>query len=428
MVLLFLATMLLTVLCAQMVLSETVKLTMAHWMFPRSAAYKEGIEEAIASFRAKYPNVEIELLVPGTSNDPFIQGIKTWYVAGNSPDIIGVDAVKMQSFWPDGILLDLNPFIEKDPSFRFNMIYPWTWEGMVFNGKRYGVPREVYHRELFLNNDLFAEGGVSIPSNDWTWNEFVDYARKLTRDTDGDATPDIWGWQSAYTNLYFLHAWGGSFYIDNGRKVGLLMPEAIEAFEQLLALEREMRVAPTAAQEKAAGGTTAMTQNSKIAIFHADIYSIPSNTYSFDYTLRLFPIAKQRAVSSFVNGFGISSASKHPELAWAFLSHLLSADVLYETFVKRDYVSPFHDVNSRGIFPSSNDKIRQQIMFGLNATTVNEHGELVIGPMENATMVRNELNTTIREGKEPVRQVMERLMPVLQANLDEFRSSYFVNP
>jgi multiple sugar transport system substrate-binding protein len=43
---------------------------------------------------------------------------------------------------------------------------------------------------LFYNKKLFKEAGLKPPK---TWSEFVDTAKKLTKDTNGDGKPDQWG-------------------------------------------------------------------------------------------------------------------------------------------------------------------------------------------------------------------------------------------
>ena len=43
---------------------------------------------------------------------------------------------------------------------------------------------------LFYNKKLFEKAGLQPPK---TWSEFVDTAKKLTKDTNGDGKIDQWG-------------------------------------------------------------------------------------------------------------------------------------------------------------------------------------------------------------------------------------------
>jgi multiple sugar transport system substrate-binding protein len=413
--------MLVVLLCSVPVsYGESIKLTIAHWMFPRDAVYKENFDKIVAGFMELHPNVEIELVVPGTSNASYIQGVTVQYAGGVSPDILAVDTPKMQSFWMNNIVLDITDQVNSS-DFNKSMFYPWTWEGSVYNNRIYGIPLQINHRQLFINNEQFETAGVSIPSNDWQWKDFMERARKTTRDTNGDGLPDVYGLSSE--NILFspwlLHAWGGSFYSNDGTKVNLLSTESINALTTLIDLEQVDRVSPMPDREKALGGATNMAVNGTAAMILGDITQIPAQRYPWDFTIRLWPTVTQRAVASFTNGFAISNATKHPDLAWEFINYLFSPSVM-STFLKLDYVTARRDVNSRGIFPNSSPEIRNQVMFGINETNINLQGELVVGPFDNFTQYDAEIKTA-RNGDRSVRQILESLVPILQTNLEEFR-------
>src|SRR5207245_11416173 len=43
------------------------------------------------------------------------------------------------------------------------------------------------------NRDLLARSGIAPPVDDWTWDDFLRIATRLTRDSDGDGQIDVWG-------------------------------------------------------------------------------------------------------------------------------------------------------------------------------------------------------------------------------------------
>lgn len=45
-------------------------------------------------------------------------------------------------------------------------------------------------RTLYVRKDLFAKYGITVPE---TWNEFLEVAKKMTMDTNGDGEVDLWG-------------------------------------------------------------------------------------------------------------------------------------------------------------------------------------------------------------------------------------------
>jgi multiple sugar transport system substrate-binding protein len=62
-----------------------------------------------------------------------------------------------------------------------------------YNGKMYGTPWFVKATQFVYRKDLLQEHlGTTKPPE--TWQEIIDYAKKLTLDTDGDGNTDIWGY------------------------------------------------------------------------------------------------------------------------------------------------------------------------------------------------------------------------------------------
>src|SRR5690606_24573220 len=66
------------------------------------------------------------------------------------------------------------------------------------DGTRVGLPYAYTGEVLWYNPDLFDQAGLAHPPSDWkdtgwTCTDFVNAARRITRDVDGDGRPDVWG-------------------------------------------------------------------------------------------------------------------------------------------------------------------------------------------------------------------------------------------
>jgi ABC-type glycerol-3-phosphate transport system substrate-binding protein len=96
-------------------------------------------------------------------------------------------------------------------------------------------------RTLFYNKDLFERSGLDREHPPQTWEEYIGFSRKITKDLDDDGYPDIWGtagqvnvWM--FSNLLLQN--GGSFMDATGRRVAFNGREGVEALafmEELLA-------------------------------------------------------------------------------------------------------------------------------------------------------------------------------------------------
>ena len=113
---------------------------------------------------------------------------------------------------------------------------------------------------LFYNKDMFDRAGVPYPSADvanaWSWDQFVDAARKLTFDTAG-RNPGASGFDRNNIRQYGvlvenlawqLEVWalsnGGGFYNANGTEVVIDSPAAVEAIQKVADLYLVHNVSP----------------------------------------------------------------------------------------------------------------------------------------------------------------------------------------
>lgn len=71
------------------------------------------------------------------------------------------------------------------------------------DGKLYGLPYRSDFWHLYYNKDIFDKAGVPYPTNDWTWQDFRDAAKKLT---SGEGNDKIYGtYIQTWASAYFLH-------------------------------------------------------------------------------------------------------------------------------------------------------------------------------------------------------------------------------
>lgn len=95
---------------------------------------------------------------------------------------------------------------------------------MTFDGNSYAMAsgRMEPRLGIFFNKRLLEEAGVDpeLPYNlqasgEWTWDAFKDLASKLTRDTNSDGTPDVYGLAS-----FSVHWFRGVVFSNNAQFIG----------------------------------------------------------------------------------------------------------------------------------------------------------------------------------------------------------------
>jgi len=194
----------------------------------------------LEAFNAKYPNITVKVEeVP----EDFPTKVFTLAAAGTLPDEVRVWEPHVLEFGRAGQLQDLQPMIDAESSFQPEDFYESFYNFPVVGGKRFGVADDWNGHIGYYNKDLFDQAGVAYPTVDWTWDDHVEMARKISK-------PDqqIWG-----TGLYYgwLH-WNYKFIWQNGGQVYnadytqclLDSPEAAEGIQFWADLAHEGEIMP----------------------------------------------------------------------------------------------------------------------------------------------------------------------------------------
>ena len=101
---------------------------------------------------------------------------------GEMPDVFWMHSNTAQMYMENDILLNLDPYIEKDDAIELNNYY----EGIVNlytrsdNGVHYALPKDHDTIALLYNKALFDKYEVEYPADDWTWEDVYDAAAKIT--------------------------------------------------------------------------------------------------------------------------------------------------------------------------------------------------------------------------------------------------------
>lgn len=208
---------------------EEVTLTYYFCMTEKEAAEREEL----ARFEEEHPRIKVELLItPCEESDV---KLRTGFAAGDPPDVFVYASDALWDFGEEGLLADLGPFIERDLNLD-DFYEPVKAQIQARDGTYYSVGRNWVVSVLLYNQDLFDEAGLSYPDETWTWEDFREAAKKLTKDVDGDGKIDQYGAFVAPDHLMadpIIWAYGGTVYDPAENKVHFSDPKSIEALQLL---------------------------------------------------------------------------------------------------------------------------------------------------------------------------------------------------
>lgn len=206
---------------------EEIELHISWWGNDERAAL---MAEAIDLFENEYPNITVVEEPVGAPDDLFNR-LATDFASGTAPDVFALGGAKPQEYGAAGALLDLSSvsdYVDLEP-------YPdFTLTNALVDDTLYGLPTGGNAIGVLINPDLFEAAGVDLPSDDWTWEEFVDIANEISANSaDGVVgldlrLQDILGTYVAQYTETGIYDWEGELATDQ------------EVIESWYALEQEL--------------------------------------------------------------------------------------------------------------------------------------------------------------------------------------------
>jgi len=139
-------------------------------------------QEQMAIFDNMFPH--LKLTIDPTNNDQSKIIVQT--MAGIGQDIIDCyTRQQLHTYYQAGILADVTD-MAKEAGVTPDISWPAAAENMIIDGRQYGFVTNPGPWVIFYNKSIFDKCGVPYPKGDWTWEEFVEVAKKVTmKGTDG---------------------------------------------------------------------------------------------------------------------------------------------------------------------------------------------------------------------------------------------------
>ena len=312
----------------------TTVLRMTSWQTPAENALDLP---AIRAFEAAHPGVRVEN-EPVSNQAEYREKVITSIVSGAPPDVFLMDNIDVPAFLDAQVVLDLRPFAAR-VGVNLDAFYPAVLGIFAREGRVYAFPKGFSPLVYYYNRALFDAAGEPYPVDEWTWDEFVAAAKRLTRDLDGDGTTDQWG-TAVVRPFYAWQAmiWSGGGDIltpDGSRASGALdSPETIAALDLLTSLVTVHQVAPRPNAFRAVTGNEArLFYSGKLALLPSGHWLIPNIRRQLARgQLRLGVVSFPRAPSArvatplFASAWAVPRNTPHRRLAVSLAAALAGPD------------------------------------------------------------------------------------------------------
>lgn len=267
---------------------------------------RKALEQLVKEFEKQYPYIDVEVLTSTTS----FQKLSIQIAGGNAPDVFYYVTDRLPGMAKRGVLMELTP---GDMSAYFSQAV----ESCMVDGKYYLFPFHFSTDVLFYNKDLFDKEGVSYPDENWTWDDFLNAARRLT-----DKENKQYGTLQPRP-LLMIKSFGGESFNKDLTRCTLNSPETKKALEFIMDLDRRYGAAPAAASikdmEQMDG--VSMFSTGRVAMFLGRTFMLSEfrKLKNFKWDIAPVPKGARNYSRLAVGGNCISAATKHPREAWEFV-------------------------------------------------------------------------------------------------------------
>ncbi len=141
----------------------------------------EGKADRIkADFEAKYPQYEVEYVDLGSTD--YLVRLDTALAGGERYDMcLSMSASDYVPRAKEGLYVPIEKYLT-DAGYDLEDAFGSGIKASYINKKLYGLPYTKGGFYVFYNKDMFDAAGIPYPTNDWTWAEFEQIAKKLTKD------------------------------------------------------------------------------------------------------------------------------------------------------------------------------------------------------------------------------------------------------
>lgn len=173
----------------------------SYWEVQNGYSYRI-LEDAIDLFEKEHPGVRVEY-VSGILKEDYSEWLSEQLLKNQGPDLFFVLQEDFHEFAEIGALKDLTPFIRQDSDFDEKKFYTSAYEYGKYKNIPYSLPFECAPKLMFVNKTILNKEGLDIPAENWTWNDFYDVCKKVTKDTDQNGILDQFGvvdytWEDAF--------------------------------------------------------------------------------------------------------------------------------------------------------------------------------------------------------------------------------------
>lgn len=268
------------------------------------------LKPILTDFEKENPNIRIDFLhIPQN----YFQKIHLLFASNLAPDVIFINNQFLPVYANAGVLESLNGY----NIFNFPQFFDKSIKALSYNGKIYAIPRDISTLIIFYNKDIFDKYGVKYPQNNWTYEEFLTTAQKLTH------LPEVFGVSFDEEPLFYM-----PYLMSFGEKgiPNVESPKTQIGLKKYAELRNKYHVAPLKT-EAASASMAQLFLQSRLAMHVSGRWLVPKyrQDADFHWDIVSFPAGSSGSITPLdASGWAITKSSRHKKEAAKLIKYLSS--------------------------------------------------------------------------------------------------------
>ena len=296
-------------------------------------------QELVDSFMKANPKIKVKLVYKDW--DSYWTWLTAQAAAKDLPDIYKIDPAYLPQYADLGALKDLTDLIKKN-NYDLSNYSKSVLDSLSSNGKLVALPRDANTVVFAYNKDMLKKAGIPEPSEEITWDQVVEMAKKLTIDANGNNA------DSPNFDYKHIKQWGisvdaasqsdsvlepelysnGATLVDSNHNLSLNTPEAMQVlnFFKDLTVKDHVNV-PTSAMKSVGNDPTLVLASKRVAMSFTGSWNMADlKNAGINFGITLPPKFNEVKTVVQPTGYVMSPYTAKESAAWKLLSWISGSD------------------------------------------------------------------------------------------------------
>jgi len=278
----------------------------------RLGSHADWHKSRVPLFEEQNPGVKLQ--IDELDGAEMYAKIYSMAAGGNLGDVVWTYLNTVSEHLQKGVIAPHDDVIEAN-GFDTSVFWPAIIQALTIDGKLYGIPNHGHYGTVtyYYNKDLYEAAGADLPNVDWTSDDLVDGAMKITN------APETWGFRSTQGSEHtpsYLRMFGGELLSEDGTQCLIGSEESMQALRWIYELKSTYEVDPCICGDQIRENFVA----GKVGSFNTTPGLVAEfskvTDWPFEWDVTAAPVGPSGLRGSQVSGAGFcmtpAAAEKHP--------------------------------------------------------------------------------------------------------------------